>query len=241
MKALRLEWYREKRTGLLWLFIGGGILSALYAITLFAVRREMYLSMKADRMVILLTQMYGVIMMITMIALIVGAFMLYNIEFQGSAIKKLYMLPIQPVSVFGAKFLMIIFFLMLCTVISFLGLLIDGILFLPEGDFVLGEWIRFGVYSFVTALPVAGFMILIASQFENPWIPLGVGVGGLLSGMALGTMTNPLIIIDPFVIMMKPAMTMTTTMEISVVACALLETVIFFTLGLFLAKKRHYE
>ena len=34
-------------------------------------------------------------------------------------------------------------------------------------------------------MPVLSFMLLISSRFENMWVPLGIGVAGFLSGMAL--------------------------------------------------------
>ena len=45
--------------------------------------------------------------------------------------------------------------------------------------------IRFAAYSFITSMPVLSFMLFISSRFENMWVPLGIGVAGFLSGMAL--------------------------------------------------------
>ena len=45
--------------------------------------------------------------------------------------------------------------------------------------------VRFAGYSFLTSMPVLSFMLLISARFENMWVPLGIGVAGFLSGMAL--------------------------------------------------------
>jgi len=43
-------------------------------------------------------------------------------------------------------------------------------------------------------------MLLISSRFENMWVPLGIGVAGFLSGMALANSGLALLLVHPFVI-----------------------------------------
>ena len=68
--------------------------------------------------------------------------------------------------------------------------------------------IIFALYSLITAMPALSFMLFIASRFENMWVPLGIGVAGFLSGMALGTSKISLFLTDPFVVILKPAVSM---------------------------------
>ena len=73
------------------------------------------------------------------------------------------------------------------------------------------------------------------------WIPLGVGVAGFLSGMALAISNLPLLMIHPFVVMLKPAVAMSAQPDIAVILCSLAETLLFLGVGLWMAKNLRYE
>lgn len=68
------------------------------------------------------------------------------------------------------------------------------------------------------------------------WVPLGIGVAGFLSGMALAASGNVLLCTHPFVIMLKPAVAMSAQPDIIVVIFSLAETAIFLFSGLWAAK-----
>ena len=53
---------------------------------------------------VLLTQLYGMIMVLNMFGIVVAACMVYNMEFKGTAIKKMYMLPISVPKMYLCKF-----------------------------------------------------------------------------------------------------------------------------------------
>ena len=101
--------------------------------------------------------------------------------------------------------------------------------------------VSFSLYSFITTMPTLSFMLLIASRFENMWIPLGVGVTGFLSGMALATADAALLMVHPFVILLKPAVAMSAQPNVSVVVMSVVETVLFLSVGLWMAKRLQYE
>ena len=83
---------------------------------------------------------------------------------------------------------MILSIMLIITIgLQYLALAKIGITDLPKGTFELGTLVSFAGYSFTTSMPVLAFMIFVSSQFENMWIPLGIGVAGFLSGMALAT------------------------------------------------------
>lgn len=107
-----------------------------------------------------------------------------------------------------------------------------GITKLSTGTFEADVFISFMLYSYVTSLPVASFMLLIASLFENIWVTIGIGVGGFLSGMALVNINDSnLMMIHPFIIMFKPAVAMSADINTDVVCAAIIELVIFFVVG----------
>ena len=112
---------------------------------------------------------------------------------------------------------------------------------MPRGSFELHTLICFALYAFITAMPVLSFMLFIASLFENMWISLGIGVAGFLSGMALGVPKIGLFLADPFVIMLKPAVSMSTRPDVSVIAIAIVETLLFLAAGLWTSANIHYE
>ena len=116
-----------------------------------------------------------------------------------------------------------------------------GMTDLPDGAFEMGTLVHFAGYSFITSMPVLSFMLLISSRFENMWVPLGIGVAGFLSGMALANSEVALLLVHPFVIILKPAVAMSAQPDLIVTLVALAETLLFLAVGLWLAKYRRYE
>ena len=186
MKTLIIELKKEKRTGIILLMPTLGLLGGAYALLNFIVRKDTLLSLPLAPMTILLTQLYGMIMTLNLFGIIVAACMIYNIEFKGNAVKKMYVLPIHVPAMYLCKFLILTVLLSIAITLQDLALTKIGITNLPGGSFELHTLIRFALYAFITAMPVLSFMLFIASRFENMWISLGIGVAGFLSGMALG-------------------------------------------------------
>ena len=116
-----------------------------------------------------------------------------------------------------------------------------GMTYLPEVAFEIGTLVRFAGYSFLTSMPVLSFMLLISSRFENMWVSLGIGVAGFLSGMALANSGLTLLLVHPFVVILKPAVAMSAQPDPMVTFVALAETLLFLAVGLWLAKYRRYE
>ena len=90
-------------------------------------------------------------------------------------------------------------------------------------------------------MPVLSFMVLISSCAPNMWVPLGVGVAGFLSGMALANSSLNLLMLHPFVIMLKPAVAMSAQLDTTVVIGACIETLVFGSIGLWRAENLRYE
>ena len=104
MKTLIIELRKEKRTGVIPLLLLVGILGAAYAFINFIVRKDTLLNLPLAPMDVLLTQLYGMIMVLNMFGIVVAACMVYNMEFKGAAIKKMYMLPISVPKMYLCKF-----------------------------------------------------------------------------------------------------------------------------------------
>ena len=241
MSILAIELRKSKRTGIIPVLLIVGILGAAYAFLNFIVRKDTLLNLPLEPMDVLLTQLYGMIMILNMFGIIVAACMTYNMEFKGSAVKKMYMLPISVSNMYLCKFLILTVMFFAAITIQNLALMLIGMKDLPEGTFEMGTLIKFALYSFITSMPVLSFMVLISSRFENMWIPLGVGVAGFLSGMALANVSSDLLLIHPFVIMLKPAVAMNAQPNITVVVVSLIATFLFLGVGLWTAKNIWYE
>lgn len=241
MRTLVIELRKSKRTGVIPLMIAVGIVGAAYAFVNFIVRKDTLLNMPLAPMDVLLTQLYGMIMVLNMFGLIVAACMIYNMEFKGSAVKKMYMLPMSVPAMYLCKFLILTVLLLLAVCVENLALAKIGVTDLPQDTFEAHTLISFAGYSFLTSMPVLSFMLFISSRFENMWVSLGIGVAGCLSGMALVASDITLFMVHPFVVMLKPAVAMSAQPNIAVVIVSLVETILFLCTGLWMAKKLRYE
>lgn len=241
MNILSIELRKEKRTGVIPVLLALGILGAAYAFVNFIVRKDTLLSLPLAPMDVLLTQLYGMIMVLNLFGIVVAACMIYNMEFKGNAVKKMYMLPVSVPGMYLCKFLILTFMLLMAVALQNLALTKIGMTDLPQGTFEMGMLIRFAAYSFITSMPVLSFMLLISSRFENMWIPLGVGVAGFLSGMALANSSLTLLLVHPFVIMLKPAVAMRAQPDRTVSLVSVIETLLFLAVGLWMAKNKRYE
>jgi hypothetical protein len=240
-KTLAVELKKEKRTGVILLMPAVGILGAAYAFLNFMVRKETLLHLPLAPMDVLLTQLYGMIMILNMFGIIAAACIIYHMEFSGNAVKKMYLLPVSVSSVYFCKFLILTIMLFAAVGLQNLALAKIGLSDLPHGTFVPKMLFSFVGYSFITSMPVLSFMLLMASRFPNIWVALGIGVAGFLSGMALAPANIIWLCIHPFVIMLKPAVAMCAQTDWIVVIFALAETAMFLVIGLCFAENLRYE
>ena len=228
MKTLALEIKKVKRTGSLAVLPLAGGLGAAYALVNFLIRRDALLSLPLAPMDVLLTQLYGMILLINLFAIIVAACLIYNLEFKGQAIKKLWMLPFSVPKLFVTKFILLTLGLAAAIILENTALGWIGMTMLPQGSFQLPVLVQFAVYSFVTSLPVLALMLLAASRIET-------------MGVTLGTSGLKVLLIDPFIVMLHPAVAMSAQPELLVMTAALLEATVCAAAGFLAAKMRAYE
>ena len=241
MNVLSIELRKEKRTGVIPVLLAVGVLGAAYAFVNFLVRKDTLLNLPLAPMDVLLTQLYGVIMILNLFGIVVATCMIYNMEFKGSAIKKMYMLPMSVPAMYLCKFLILTVLFLIAILLQNLALVQIGRTDLPDGTFEMGTLLRFAGYSFLTSMPVLSFMLLISSRFETMWVPLGIGVAGFLSGMALANSGLTLLLAHPFVVILKPAVAMSAQPDPTVTFVALAQTLLFLAVGLWMAKYKRYE
>lgn len=241
MRLLAIELRKEKRTGVIPMLPAVGVLGAAYVFANYIVRGEALLGLPLEPMDVLLTQLYGVILILNMFGIVAAACMIYHMEFRGNAVRKLYMLPVSVPGIYLCKFLILTALFLAAIFLENLALARIGITELPEGAFEMGTLLAFAAYSFITSMPVLSFMLFVSSRYENMWVPLGIGVAGFLSGMALANSGLTLWMIHPFVLMLKPAVAMNARPDRIVTAISLTETILFLAMGLWMAKNRRFE
>ncbi|OPX42552.1 ABC-2 family transporter protein [Ruminiclostridium hungatei] len=241
MKLLSIELKKGRRSGVFPVMLGVGLLGALYAFANFAVRKESLLSLPLPPMTILLTQLYGMIMVMNLFGIIVAACLIYNVEHRGNALNKMMALPISISGIYFTKFAILTTLVAVGIALQNIALAIIGNLYLPEGTFDAAVLLRFTVYSFVTSMPVLSFMLAVSSRFESMWITLGIGVAGFFSGMTMTTANSKLFLINPFVLIMEPAMSPNTVIDTTVIVLSISETIVFLVAGQMLMKHIRYE
>ena len=241
MNALWIELRKEKRTGVISVLLAAGILGAAYAFVNFIVRKDTLLNLPLAPMDVLLTQLYGMIVVLNMFGIVVAACMVYHMEFKENAVKKMYMLPISVPGMYLCKFLILSAMFFAAVALENLALAFIGMKDLPQGAFEMETLLQFAGYSYLTSMPVLSFMVLVSSRSENMWVPLGIGVAGFLSSMALANINFDLLLIHPFVIMLKPAVAMSAEPDMTAAVAAAAASLLFLGVGLWMAKKLRYE
>ena len=140
MNVLSIELRKEKRTGVIPVLLAVGVLGAAYAFVNFLVRKDTLLNLPLAPMDVLLTQLYGVIMILNLFGIVVATCMIYNMEFKGSAIKKMYMLPMSVPAMYLCKFLILTVMFLVAIILQNLALMQIGMTDLPEGAFEMEHW-----------------------------------------------------------------------------------------------------
>ena len=143
MRTFAIELRKEKRTGIIPLMLAVGVLGAAYAFINFTVRKDTLFNLPLAPMDVLLTQVYGMIMILNMFGIIVAACMIYNMEFKGSAVKKMYMLPMSVPGMYFCKFLILTIMLFIAIGFQYLALANIGLTDLPQGAFQLKTLLSF--------------------------------------------------------------------------------------------------
>ncbi|WP_058270947.1 ABC transporter permease [Olsenella massiliensis] len=241
MSAISIELRKERRTGAAIVLPAVGLMGSLYAFANFLVRGETLLSLPLDPMDILLTQLYGMIVVLNMFGAIVATCTVYGLEFRGGAIKKMLVMPLSMAKIYASKLLVLAVGLLLAVAMQNGALALIGSSSLPPSSCDMGQVLVFAGYSLATSMPVLTFMLLVSSRFENMWIPLGMGVAGFLSAVALAGVDLPLTLVHPFVVMLKPAIAMSAQPDIAVLAASAAHTAVFLAAGVWLSGRGHYE
>lgn len=239
--SLSIEIKKLRRAGVLNTLIFAGIAGAFYAVLNWYLRKDYLLTADINPMTALLTQLYGVISLLNVFAIIVSASNIYSIEYKNNGLRKMKTLPIKSGNLFIQKLIILVGTLSLAYLIEFTSLAILGGKYLPNDTFDLFVLLQFACYTFLIILPCLVFMLIVSLLSSNTWITVGIGVVGFFSGMSMVGLENTISILNPFVLVLKPAINLTTGTDIMVILISIIEIFIFVIVGTFIANRKSEE
>ena len=174
--SFALESKKVKRTGFLPAFFGGGILAAAVPALNMAFRSEMYVSMNASPVNILLGANWQMMTMLNILLIVAGACIMYNTEYADNAIQRMCTLPTKESTMFFGKTAVLItvsVMLLIIEAVSIFGCSVHW--FAQSADLYMEILKNFGFFLLLM-LPAILLSLLIASVCKNMWISLGIGV-----------------------------------------------------------------
>lgn len=172
---MKLESRKMKRTGFYPAMFIGGMVSGFFPIINMLFRGELYTSRPGDPLTILLSANWQMMGMLNLCMIVVGACVLYHIEYAQRAIYKMESLPYSMMKMFMTKVL-----LLFMAAVVMVGLEMGALAFCATQWFVAEEgfWkelLLCGGYECVMLIPSIVLMTWISSMSKNVWISLGIG------------------------------------------------------------------
>lgn len=233
MNPIIIELKKCKRSGMILSMLAMSGIGTLYGGLYFILKKDSILSMAESPMQALLSQIYCLSMVVNMFAIIAAACSIYNIEYSGNAMAKMHVLPTRKSSIYASKFIILSALTVFCIAFQNIAVGAIGMVFLDPDKFKGAELLSFAFNALATSLPVMSFMLFVSSRCENIWTCLGIGLSGFFSGMTMAFNTNRLFLINPFVLMMKPAVSQSTNSDFAILSLSILYTFLFLAAGMF--------
>lgn len=225
---LSLEWKKLHRTGLFPGMLAGGLAAAAVPILNIAARPETFLAQTGTPLSILFSQNWSMLGMLNLFYLIIGACILYHIEYAGGAMEKMKALPISQGGIFAAKTLLLFGMTMGAVIMELLALWFCAWHWFSVGSEAIIPLLCELGYQLAMLLPVCILMNLISSFCRNLWIALGIGVICLFTATVTITLNHPFVDFFPFSLPMQ-SLTETGENSLRFLPAAMIESVLFAT------------
>lgn len=174
--SFALERKKVKRTGFIPAFLGGGILAAAVPALNMAFRSEMYVSMNASPVSILLSANWQMMTMLNILLIVAGACIMYNTEYADNAIQRMCTLPTKESTMFFGKTAVLITMSIMLLVIEAVSIFGCSIHWFEQSADLYMEILKNFGFFLLLMLPAILLSLLIASVCKNMWISLGIGV-----------------------------------------------------------------
>ncbi len=174
--SFALECGKVKRTGFLPAFFGGGFLAGAVPALNMLFRSEMYTGINDSPVSILLRANWQMISMLNILLVIVGACILYNIEYADNAIQRMRALPVSECAVFFGKTAVLAMVSVLLLAIEAVSIGGCAVYWFESDAGLYGEMLKNFSFFLLLMLPSVLASLLTASLCRNMWISLGIGV-----------------------------------------------------------------
>lgn len=178
---MSVESQKCKRTGLFWIFLAGGLFAAALPVLNTAVRPEVFLDRAAQvsPVQVLMEANWQMMTMVNLLLNVLGATVLYHMEYADNAIQRMDVMPVTPMKMFFNKLILLIVFVLLAAVLETAGMLVCLYGWFAPAEGLLPELGRSIGFQTMLMLPVTVLMLAAASACRNMWITLGIGVIGI--------------------------------------------------------------
>lgn len=174
--SFALECKKMRRTGFMPAFLGGGLLAAAVPVLNMSFRSEMYTSIDASPVSILLGANWQMMAMFNILLVASGACIMYHTEYADNAIQKMCTLPTKESGMFfGKTAVMIAVSIMLLAIEAASVCACSVRWFLRSADLYTEIAESFGFFLLLM-LPAVLCSLLVASVCRNMWISLGIDV-----------------------------------------------------------------
>ena len=235
--SFALECQKVKRTGFTPAFIGGGIIAAAVPALNMAFRSEMYIHMDAAPVQILLNANWQMMAMLNVLLIVVGACILYNIEYADNAIQRMCTLPTKESSLFFVKTVLIISLSILFLLVEAASITVCALHWFAPGQEIYKEILQNFGFSLLLLLPSILLSLLISAVCKNMWISLGIGVICVLIATMIPT-GNFALTLFPFALPFQTLADLTKEIIRNYAIASAAETVVISALAVIILKVR---
>lgn len=232
-----IECKKIKRTGFISACICGGIFAAAVPVINMAVRHKTYTASYGSPVNILFNANWQVMAMLNILLVVICACIIYNSEYSGNAIQKMYMLPVHESHMFLGKSVLMLLMCIVILIIESAGIMFCVDYWFASSTRALCLVLKSFAYEMVLIIPAALTALFIASAFKNMWITLGAGVVCVFMATML-PMDNFILSLFPFAMPFQ-IFTGTTAKTIQgFIAASFIESIIIFIAEILLIKTR---
>lgn len=184
---MAVEWFKQKRTVLPWLVVGGPLLVAGMIFLDFYLRYDYLLQKKGgmNSWAIMLEELWFLWSLFFPAGITLIAALVHTREFSDNAWKHLLALPVSRTALYLCKWLWIWLLSCLAVVLLFAYLFVAGVAVGFPEPFAFRLFSSYGYHLSVAALGVASLQHWLSSRFKNPVFPVAIGLAGSIGAFFL--------------------------------------------------------
>lgn len=189
---MALEFIKIKRTGLLPAFLCGGVLASMIPVLNMAARSEVYVNLPQPPLDILLDGNWQTMAMLNLLLAVIGACVVYHIEFTDNAMEKTRALPMGEGRMFLGKSLVLACMCIVVLIMEMAALAACAAIWFEDENITWLELTRNAGYMLLLLLPAVTLSLLVASLCGNMWVSFGIGVLGVFAATMMPSENFPL-------------------------------------------------